>query len=121
MVRKIGRCPVCGGRLFITQLSCESCRTRIEGRIPTPRFCQLDEDQMEFLEVFLRCRGVIKEVEKELGISYPTVKGKLDSLLLALGLLEEDVGKKREEVLEELEAGRISLQEAIKRIKELRR
>jgi hypothetical protein len=124
MVRVVGRCPVCGGELFITQLSCGSCRTRMEGRFPMPRFCQLDEEQAEFLEVFLRCRGVIKEVERELGVSYPTVKAKLDSLLSSLGLLEEegeDIGRRRMEVIEELEGGRISAQEAIKRLKELRR
>jgi hypothetical protein len=88
----------------------------------------LDDSDMEFLLVFLRCRGSIKDVEKELGVSYPTVRGKLDRLIQNLGLnpiqtLEEDNkerGKKRKEILEALEKGEISPKEAIDLMKNVK-
>ena len=119
MARVLSKCPVCQGELTVTELACQSCGTRIQGSFSTCRFCRLDAEQVMFLEVFLRCRGVIRDVERLLGISYPTVRAKLDSLLEALGLVPQPESRaSRMEILGDLEAGRITVDEAVKRLGE---
>jgi len=80
-----GRCPVCGGDLAVTRLDCANCETRIEGRFDGGRLGRLDRDQLAFVEVFLRNRGIIKDVEVDLGLSYPTIRSRLDEVVRALG------------------------------------
>ena len=84
----IATCPVCSGELTIARLHCRSCGTALEGEFGVGRFGRLDRDQMSLLESFLRSRGNLKEMERELGISYPTVRGKVDALIRSLGLSE---------------------------------
>jgi len=82
----IATCPVCADELTITRLHCRNCGTALEGEFGVGRFGRLDREQMGLLESFLRSRGNLKEMERELGISYPTVRGRVDALLRALGL-----------------------------------
>lgn len=82
----IATCPVCTAELGVTRLHCRTCGTTIEGDFTVGRFGRLDREQMTLLESFLRSRGNLKDVERELGISYPTVRGRLDALLRTLGL-----------------------------------
>ena len=82
----IATCPVCSGELTITRLHCRSCGTALEGEFGPGRFGRLDRDQLSLLESFLRSRGNLKELERELGISYPTVRARVDGLVQALGL-----------------------------------
>lgn len=82
----IATCPVCTDELTITRLHCRACGTALEGEFGVGRFGRLDREQMSLLESFLRSRGNLKEMERELGISYPTVRGRVDSLVRALGL-----------------------------------
>ena len=84
----IATCPVCTDELTITRLHCRSCGTALEGEFGVGRFGRLDREQMSLLESFLRSRGNLKEMERELGISYPTVRGRVDALVRALGLSE---------------------------------
>jgi hypothetical protein len=84
----IATCPVCANELTITRLHCRSCGTALEGEFGVGRFGRLDREQMSLLESFLRSRGNLKEMERELGISYPTVRGRVDSLVRALGLAD---------------------------------
>lgn len=117
-----GECPVCGNELTITKLSCSRCRTTLEGNFAPCKFCRLPADQMEFIEVFIRSRGNIKEVEKELGISYPTVRNRLDGIIQALGYRVENESdevekKKRMEILAHLEKGEIDSREAARQLK----
>jgi hypothetical protein len=86
----IATCPVCADELTITRLHCRSCGTALEGEFGVGRFGRLDRDQMRLLESFLRSRGNLKEMERELGISYPTVRGRVDALVRALGLAGAD-------------------------------
>jgi hypothetical protein len=81
----IATCPVCSGELTVTRLHCRSCGTALEGEFGVGRFGRLDREQMALLESFLRSRGNLKEMERELGISYPTVRGRVDALVRALG------------------------------------
>jgi hypothetical protein len=84
----IATCPVCSGELTIARLHCRACGTALEGEFGVGRFGRLDRDQMSLLESFLRSRGNLKEMERELGISYPTVRGRVDALIRSLGLAE---------------------------------
>ena len=97
----IATCPVCTSELTITRLHCRSCGTALEGEFGVGRFGRLDREQMSLLESFLRSRGNLKEMERELGISYPTVRGRVDSLVRALGLSD---GAPTDEPLDEVEA-----------------
>jgi len=86
----ISTCPVCEGELAITRLHCRSCGTALEGEFGVGRFGRLSREQLALLESFLRSRGNLKDLERELGISYPTVRGRVESLLRALGLADEE-------------------------------
>ncbi|MGD0153084.1 MAG: DUF2089 domain-containing protein [Thermacetogeniaceae bacterium] len=119
----LGRCPICGSRMDVTRLHCDSCDSTLEGRFDTCRFCQLSQEQQVFVEVFLKSRGNIKEVERELGISYPTVRSRLDSVLEALGyqseMSVEDFSQHRNDVLEALDRGELTADEAAKLLKQI--
>ncbi len=82
----ISTCPVCQGELMISRLHCRSCGTALEGEFGVGRFGRLSREQLAILESFLRARGNLKEMERELGISYPTVRSRVDALVRALGL-----------------------------------
>jgi hypothetical protein len=84
----IATCPVCSGELTITRLHCRACGSALEGEFGVGRFGRLDREQMGVLESFLRSRGNLKEMERELGISYPTVRSRVDALVRALGFGE---------------------------------
>ena len=113
---KLTKCPVCGGPLTVTQLTCESCSLKMEGKFEICEFCSLSQENMEFLRSFVRCRGIIKDVEKDLGISYPTVRSRLDRLITELGYGELPVksrDEKRYDVLQAVKEGRMSSKEAV--------
>jgi hypothetical protein len=84
----ISTCPVCEGRLEVTRLHCNTCGTTIEGAFDVGRFAHLNREQMALLESFLRARGNLRELEREMSVSYPTVRGRVEALLRVLGLGE---------------------------------
>ena len=86
----IATCPICAGELAVTRLHCRSCGTTLEGDFNVGRFARLSREQFALLESFLRSKGNLKEMERELGISYPTVRARVDALLRALGLGDDD-------------------------------
>jgi hypothetical protein len=81
----ISTCPVCSEELAVTRLHCRSCGTTLEGDFTVGRFGRLNRDQLALLESFLRSRGNLREMERELGISYPTVRSRVEALVRALG------------------------------------
>ena len=81
----ISTCPVCSSELAVTRLHCGSCGTTLEGDFSVGRFGRLNRDQLALLESFLRSRGNLREMERELGISYPTVRSRVEALVRALG------------------------------------
>ena len=113
----VSRCPVCESGMTVSELSCESCGTAVRGRFPVPDLCRLPEDLYQFLVVFIKNRGVIRDVEKELGISYPTVRSRLDNVLAALGFAEQVARVDRNEVIEMLERGEVTAEEAEKMLR----
>ena len=79
------KCPLCSGALEVTAIHCLECGVEMRGQFALAPYRNLDAEQIRFLETFLRCRGVIRDMEAALGISYPTVRARLDALLSALG------------------------------------
>lgn len=84
--KMLGKCPVCDTDLTVTRLHCSNCETEVSGEFDPCDFCRLDQDQEKLVAAFLKTRGNIREVERELGISYPTVRARLDDVLKVLGL-----------------------------------
>jgi len=120
---RLTKCPVCNKELTITQLTCEPCSLKMEGEFENCEFCSLSEENLEFLRSFIRCRGIIKDVEKELGISYPTVRSRLNRLVAALGYGEAEAksrDEKRYDVLEAVKEGKMSSKDAVAALKVIR-
>jgi len=127
----LAKCPVCAGPLHVTELSCGACQTRVQSAFETCRFCRLSPEHLQFLEVFLRNRGNLSRVGEEMDISYPTVDKRLDAALTALGLIEANAAPPpperrpngrdhdRRQILEMLDRGEITAEEATRRLKEL--
>jgi len=116
-----GRCPICQGALEVTRLHCPHCDITIEGRFNLGRLSQLSAEQLAFVETFIRCEGKLNRVEEELGISYPTVRNRLNEVIRALGyeVEEEPIpsGEERRAILKRLAAGEITTDEAIRMLK----
>jgi hypothetical protein len=114
-------CPVCGNVLKVKVLQCPACQTRIEGNFDSPhsRIFYLSHKELEFVELFIRLRGNIKEVEKSLGISYPTVRGRLDGVIEKMGYpVRSDMDdKKRADIIARLEKGEINAEKAAAMLK----
>lgn len=108
------RCPVCDSRLALTRLSCDACGTELSGSFEPCEFCALNADDREVLRVFLASRGNIKELERHLGVSYPTARARFDDLLVRLGL--KATPDPTVEVLEALRRGEIDVDEAERRL-----
>lgn len=142
----ISTCPVCAGELAVTRLHCRSCGTTLEGDFNVGRFGRLSREQMAVLESFLRSRGNLRDMERELGISYPTVRGRVEALVRALGFGPRDggaeagtdaddgdaggaedagpridVAEARRDILERLSRGEIGAEAAADAIRELGR
>ena len=119
MKKVISRCPVCNNELTVARLKCDSCDTVIENNFRLSKFDYLSDEELYFTETFIRCRGNIKEVEKELGISYPTVRSKLDAVIKKLGYEAgtDDRAVKKEVILKALENGEITVEQAIEQLK----
>jgi hypothetical protein len=114
------KCPLCSGALEITEASCLDCGIQLRGHFELAPYRNLDTEQLRFLETFLRCRGIIRDVEAALGISYPTVRARLDALLNALDftgtppltkaptpMTAEQKSAKRKEILNAIQNGTI--------------
>ena len=110
-------CPVCGDRLALTRLSCRSCGTELSGEFESCEFCSLRPEEREVLRVFLASRGNMKELERHLGVSYPTARARFDTLLARLGLApERPAPAPRVELLEQLAKGEIDIDQAIQKL-----
>jgi hypothetical protein len=110
------RCPVCAERLTLTRLSCEGCGTELSGRFDACDFCALSGDDRDLLRVFLASRGNLKEVERHLGVSYPTARARFDAVLGRLGLGPPVPPPPSMGTLEALAAGQIDVDEALRRL-----
>lgn len=105
-----GRCPVCGEKMHVTRLECDTCNSALEGQFNLGPFQNLTPDQLQFLEIFIRSRGQNKAIQELLNISYPTVNKKLNELIVALGY--EPAPLTDREILEMLSQNKISAVQA---------
>ena len=119
------QCPICGGEVIVTQISCRDCDTTIDGRFSSRTFSQLTPKQMDFVETFVRLEGKITHMEKELGYSYPTIRKLLHDVIRAVGYEpggEEDISElseeERQSILEDLDTGKINYEDAMKQLKD---
>lgn len=115
----IGKCPVCSSKLKAIKLKCNQCGTAIENEFELSKFEYLSAEQLKFMEIFVMCRGNIKDVERELGISYPTVRAKLDEVISALGYpVSKKPSVNQNEIIDLLEKGEITADAALAMMKE---
>src|SRR4030043_876222 len=114
--RILQECPLCKTTLKVRVLQCPSCQTKIEGTFDPPlsKMFTLATRDVDFIELFVRVRGNIKEMEKALGLSYPTVRSMLDGVIERLGypVRESFVKKRRQEIIAQLETGKINADRA---------
>jgi hypothetical protein len=108
-------CPVCGSKLALTRLSCRDCGTELSGAFETCEFCSLGKEDRELLRVFLASRGNMKDLERHLGVSYPTARARFDAMLGKLGLADK-AADPRLSTLEQLARGEIDIDEADRRL-----
>jgi len=126
------QCPFCSGTLEITEIACLECGVQIRGQFALAPYRALDTEQMRFLETFLRCRGVIRDMEATLGISYPTVRARMDALLAALGFADgptapapektmtvEEKAARRKEILAAIQAGTMDADSGLRALHDL--
>lgn len=121
----IGQCPICGSNLHVTRLNCRNCDTTIDGHFTLGRLYQLSAEQLDFVEVFLKCEGKINRVEQEIGLSYPAVRARLTDVIRALGYEVGDGGSSprqvpdevRRDILNELQSGKLSAEEALQMLR----
>jgi hypothetical protein len=99
------QCPVCGHDLFVTRLECGSCGTEVTGMFSLGRLASLREPHASLIEMFLRVRGNVKDMERELGLSYPTVRARLEEALTAAGF--EKAGEPAGEPMMDVDLGQM--------------
>jgi hypothetical protein len=116
-------CPICGAALAVVRLHCGQCDTALEGRFAPGPFSALSAEQLAFAETFLRCEGKFTRMEGETGLSYPTLRGRLHEIIRTLGFEPgtDDTAAvdaaTRQQILEDLDAGRIAADEALRQLK----
>lgn len=122
------QCPACAAELVVSRLECPACGTEVTGAFQPGRLLNLPEPHASLLELFLRVRGNVKDMERELGISYPIVRARLEKAIVAAGLDQRapasanaDAAARRATVLDQLEQGSITATEAAVRLRELQR
>ena len=116
MRKIIETCPTCNGRsLTISEVTCDACGAQVRSRYRPCPFCALNDEEQTFLLLFVRSRGNLKEVEKTLGVSYPTVRSKLDEIIdrLTPPAAPASPGSSRKTVLDQVQSGRLSVEEAL--------
>jgi len=110
----------------VSQLRCPECAITIEGEFSPPALLKLTGAQIDFVEVFVKNRGVIRDVERELGVSYPTVRARLDDVIAALGYQprtapeSNDATARRRSVLADLKDGKLTPEQALAALNEPR-
>src|SRR4030095_11284993 len=117
-------CPSCSSPLVVTQLNCTVCGTGVVGKFELSPFFRLSPDSLQFLEVFVRNRGNVKEVERETGESYWAIRPRLDEIIPEMGMEapqpEADLSTRRQEILGQLSRGEINVQEATRLLSQLK-
>ena len=115
-----GACPVCCERMHVRELGCKNCDITLRGEFELSPFNALSREELRFVEIFIRTQGNFREVQAELGVSYPTVKKQLENVIRSLGydVKPEPVPDPEDlDVLGRLKSHEISVEEAVERLK----
>lgn len=120
------QCPACSASLIVTRLTCPSCGTEVTGSFQPDLFSRLSPNDFDFIILFIKTKGNVKEMERELGISYWTIRTRLNEIVAQLGLETpatpgEDAAARRQQVLEQLNAGEITVSDAAERLEALKK
>lgn len=110
-------CPYCGTAMTVTQMSCGPCQASINADFPMSRLASLPVEHQRFLEMFVLASGNLKEIAKQVGVSYPTIRSRLDKVIEAL---RGEIGKTRRvqgNVLDAVEPGKTKAEVAARLIK----
>ena len=117
-------CPSCSSPLVVTQLNCTVCGTGVVGKFELSPFFRLSPESLRFLEVFVRNRGNVKEMERETGESYWAIRRRLDEVITEMGMEApqpvDDLSTRRQEILGRLSRGEINVQEATQLLAQLK-
>lgn len=119
MPRLVVQCPSCQGELHAARLVCRSCDTSLEGKFDIPALLQLPPDDLAFVTAFVRSSGSLKAMAQLLGVSYPTVRSRLDEIMKRLDEVERGVEKRRHEILDALENGKLTAEAAAAELKKV--
>lgn len=123
MLRLFEQCPACGGAIIITEIRCADCHLKMQGEFKPGLFSTLSDDQLTFVRAFLRVRGNLSEMEKVLGVSYPTIRNKLEEINQALERAEQapapDANTARSAILQQVASGKLDAAQALEQLKEL--
>jgi len=137
MQKLFNQCPSCGSQLVVTEYKCPACQLQMRGEFQSGQLSALSDDELAFVKVFLSARGNLTEVERVLGISYPTIRNKLDEINNSLNRTDDaaairqkkvdiiaetktaSVEESRKDILQQVSDGRLSPVEAVQRLKEI--
>ena len=137
MQNLFNQCPACGSQLVVTEYKCPACQLQMRGEFQSGLLSALSDDELAFVKVFLSARGNLTEVERVLGISYPTIRNKLDEINNSLNRTDDaaairqkkvdiiaetktaSVEESRKDILQQVSDGRLSPAEAVQRLKEI--
>lgn len=122
MRKIIEKCPACEGEMIVTEMRCTRCETVVQGRFQPNIFSRLSADNLRFLEMFVKSRGNVKDMERELGLSYWTIRNRLNEMIAELGFEtphEAPPAHSRRDVLRQLNEGQIGVDEAAELLKQL--
>jgi hypothetical protein len=137
MQKSFNQCPACGGQLVVTEFKCPACQLQMRGEFQSGQLSTLSDDELAFVKVFLSARGNLTEVERVLGISYPTIRNKLDEINNSLNRNDGTAGSRqkkdeiiietkttsaedlRKDILQQVSDGRLSPAEAVQKLRDI--
>ena len=119
MSKLVVHCPSCEGELLATRLTCKACGVQLEGQFEIPLLLLLSPEDLSWVTEFVRTSGSLKEMAKKGGVSYPTVRNRLDEIIRKLEGLERGVERRRHEILDALERGELTAQSAAEKLRKV--
>ena len=128
MRKIIEKCPACQNEVIVTRIRCMQCECEVIGEFQPTIFNRLTPENLTFVETFVRLRGNIKEMERELRVPYSTIRNHLDDVIKELGFatgthpeLEDLSAASQQEVLDRLESGEITVEDAAEELRRIKR
>jgi hypothetical protein len=120
MGKIVTQCPSCNSsKLYVERIQCDQCHTTFEGKFDIHPLLKLQEDELNFILDFVQCSGSLKEMATKQGVSYPTLRNQLNHLIDNVIAMSQKEKQSKEDVLQMLEAGKISAKDAAKLLQKL--